>query len=110
MAKIEAQKSALIAKYDLPPTTMQLKSIKNSLFKVYKKQKKLRDELFLFSRLSLQKGEYIKNIELNEKGATVEIKLKNPQRKERIKSFISRNFKIVQSDFKDNILRLKIAS
>ncbi len=108
--KVEEQKSAMIQKYDLPATSIQLRSIKGNLFKIYKRQKKLRDELFLFSKLPLQKDEYIKNIELNEKGALIEIRVKNAQRQKQIKSFLSKSYRVVQSGLNDDILTIKIAS
>jgi len=109
-AKIEEQKSRMIQKLDLPATSMQLKSIKNNLYKTYKKQKKLRDELYLFSKIPLKQDEYIRNIELNEKGALIEIKVKDARREKEIRSSLSKKYKIVQSDLKDDILTIKISS
>ncbi len=103
-------KTALIRKYDLPRTSMQLKSIKNSLNKTFKKQKALREQLYAFSKLPLTKDEYIESISFDDKGAQVRIKVNSQQREEMIKQKLTPIFKIKNSTFDDNILTLEIAS
>ena len=107
---LEEAKMALIRKYDLPRTSMQLKSIKTSLEKTFSKQKSLREKLYAFAKLPLQKDEYIENIALGDKESIIRIKVSAPQREMVLKNALSKMFKIQKSDFTDDILTLKIAS
>ena len=106
---LEKARAALIRKYDLPPTTMQLASIRSRLFKTYKEQKKMRDALYDISKLPLQKSEYIKTLAFDDKSGTLEIALHDPAREAAIKAALSKKHKILQSRINDNILQLKIA-
>ncbi len=106
---LEKARAALIRKYDLPPTTMQLASIRSRLFKTYKEQKKMRDALYDISKLPLQESEYIKTLAFDDKSGTLEIALHDPAREAAIKAALSKKHKILQSRINDNILQLKIA-
>ncbi len=110
ISSLEEARLALVQKYDLPPTSMQLKSIKSSLEKTFKKQKGLRERLYTFSKLPLNKDEYIQSISFDDKGATIEIKVNSPQREGMIKQKFSPKFKIKNSNYDNNILTLEIAS
>jgi len=110
ISDLEAQKDALIEKYDLPKTSIQLKSIKKSLEKKFKTQKALRERLFALSKLSLQPSEYIQSVESTIKDLTVKIHLTSKQREDAIKNMIPKTLHIKESTLQDNILTLKIAS
>ena len=107
--KLEEAKSALIRKYDLPPTTMQLNSIKNRLYKTFQTQKKIREALYALSKLSLGNKEYIKFLDINDKIATLEIALSDAAREGSVKNILRQKFKILESDINENILKVKIA-
>ncbi len=107
--EVQMQKEALISKYDLPPTTMQLESIKKRLFKIYNTQKKIRDALMALSKVTLGKGEYYKVIDMGDKTATLEIVLSDPKRETLVKSQIAKKFRILQSELSDKTLQIKVA-
>ncbi len=108
-SRVEAQKEALIEKYDLPPTTMQLQSIQKRLLRIYTEQKKVRDALMRLSALALVKGEYLKKIDLNKKDATIEIMLSDAKREEAVKREIAKTFKILNAALTDTLLEIKVA-
>lgn len=107
---LQEQRAEIIAKHDLPQTSIQLNSIKKSLTKTFNTQKNIRDELFGFSKLSLKKGEYIEHITANPKETTVVIKVDSKAREEEIKAKLSKTLKIKSSVFQDTHLTIKIAS
>lgn len=109
ISRLEETKTALIHKYDLPPTTMQLESIKNRLFKTYKTQKRIRETLAAIAKLPLQKDEYIKLLDIDDKTAKIEIALSDPKREAALKSLLAKNYKILESAVHDNTLTVKIA-
>ncbi len=107
--KVQDRKEALIAQYNLPATTMQLESIKKRLFGIYKNQKKMRDALYAFSKVTLGKNEHIKMLDLGDKEATIEIVLSSPEREALVKSQIAKKFKILESNLSEKILQIKVA-
>jgi len=108
-AKLEEAKSELIRKYDLPPTTMQLNSIKQSLFKTFQKQKKIRQTLFSLSRIPLKEKEYISKMDIDDKTATVSFAVPNRQRAQELKRLLSGKFKLLDSNTDDRSVEVKIA-
>lgn len=108
-ARLQEARDALVAKYDLPPTTMQLESIKNRLFKTFQKQKRIRDVLSGLSKVALLKGEYIHSLEIDDKAATVAFEIQNPEREAALKSQLSKKFKILASTLNGKRLQIKIA-
>ena len=108
-AKLEAAKSALIRKYDLPPTTMQLNSIKNRLFKTFQKQKKIRETLFALSKIPLSKKEYITQMDIDDKTATVAFSVPDASRAKALRQELARKFKLLDSSVGDNSVKVKIA-
>ncbi len=107
---IQEQRSEIISKYKLPQTSMQLKSIKTSLTKTFKTQKKIRDEVYAFNALTLEKGEFIERINATKKETVVIIKINSTNREENIKSQVRKQSKINSSEFKDGLLTLRITS
>ncbi len=110
LTKLQDQRAEIITKNDLPQTSMQLNSIKDSLTKTFKTQKSIRDAVFGFSKLGLKKGEYIEHISASSKETTVVIKVNNKNREAEIKNRLSKTLKIKSSIFKDTHLTIKIAS
>jgi hypothetical protein len=109
ISNLEESKTALIQKYDLPPTTMQLESIRNRLFKTYKSQKRIREAMAAIAKLPLQKDEYIKLLDIDDKRAEVEIVLSDPKREAQLKRLLAKKYKILESQVDDKTLTLKIA-
>ncbi len=107
--RLEEAKSALIRKYDLPPTTMQLESIRKRLFKTFKTQKKIRQTLYELSRIPLKEKEYISMINIDEKSATVAFSLKDSARAAELKRLLSAKFKVIDSSEEGNSMKVKIA-
>ena len=108
-AKLEVAKSALIRKYDLPPTTMQLNSIKSRLSKTFQKQKKIRETLFALSKISLTRKEYITQMEIDDKTATITFTVSNAARADALKREMMQKFKVLDSSVNGNNIRVKIA-
>lgn len=108
--RLDQQRSEIISKYKLPQTSIQLNSIKSSLTKTFKAQKKIRDEVYVFNALALEKGEYIERINAGKKETVVVIKINEDSRKESIKSQVRKSSTINSSDIKDGFLTLRITS
>jgi hypothetical protein len=109
-ATLDEKRSEIISKYKLPQTSIQLNSIKKSLTKTFKIQKKIRDEVYAFNSVTLQKGEFIESMNANTKETVVIIKLDSNAREAQIKSQISKLLKIKSSEFKDGFLTLRVVS
>ncbi len=107
---LDKKRVEIIERYDLPRTSIQLKSIKKSLVKKFKKQKNLRDMLFALSKLRLKSGEYIQRIEENPKGMVVKIVLTSKERERAIKAMFPKDIVIKESHVVDNLLTIKVAS
>lgn len=107
---LENQRAEIIDANDLPRTSIQLKSIKKSLNKKFKTQKRFREVLLAISKLRLKSGEYIQSIEESAKGATVEIMVTSGAREEEIKKMFPKDIMIQESSVRDNILKIRIAS
>ena len=110
LSDLDSQRTMLIKEENLPRTSMQLKSIKKSLLKKYKTQKKLREILFALSKVRLQSGEYIQSIESSTKETVIEIYVTNKEREDAIKQMIPKSYHIKESNMHEHILRLKIAA
>ena len=108
-AKLEEAKQALIRKYNLPPTTMQLDSIKQSLFKTFQQQKKIRQTLASLAKTVLGKKEYINSMQIDGKTATVEFAVADSARARALEHQLAGKFKILDSTVDDKSLKVKIA-
>jgi len=107
---LDERRSEIISTYKLPQTSIQLNSIKKSLTKTFKTQKKIRDEVYAFNTISLQKGEFIESINASKKETVVIIKVESNAREAKIKSQVSKFVKIKSSEFNDGFLTLRVAS
>jgi hypothetical protein len=110
ISSLDDKRSEIISTYKLPQTSIQLKSIKNSLTKTFKTQKKMRDEIYAFNNLPLKKGEFIESINTNKNETVVIIKLDSNQREADIKSKVSKLVKIKSSQFENGRLTLRVDS
>ncbi len=109
-ANLEEKRAEIIQRNDLPRTSIQLKSIKKSLLKKFKSQKKLRDVLVAIASLQLKSGEYIQSIEASTKETTVKIVLSAKEREAAIKKMLPKNILIKESRVDNKILTLKVAA
>ena len=107
---LEEKRSDIIKRYDLPRTSIQLKSIKKSLLKKYEAQKALRDRLALFSDMQLKSGEYIQSIEETVKDIEIKVQLLSKDREKELMQSFPSTLVIQERDFKDNMLTLRIRS
>ncbi len=110
ISKVEDKRASIIKKYDLPRTSIQLKSIKSTLSSTYKKQKRFRDILYSISKLHLNKGEYIESISENEKESTLVLHILDAKRESVIKNQFAKVFTLKGSNVQGNKLTIKIAS
>lgn len=107
---LEAQRSSIIAAYDLPPTSLQIKSIKDRLTKSFDTQKEIRDVLYAFNSIILKADEYIEHIEADAKVTTIVIKVMDEKRESEIKNMLAKSVKVLSSSYDNNKITLKIAS
>ncbi len=108
--QLDERKMAVIKEYNLPRTSMQLKSIKKSLLKKFEAQKKLRDLLFALSNVRLEKGEYIESIEATPKETTLLLHVASKERASAIQKMFPKDMKIKDAKFQDLTMTIKIAS
>jgi len=110
LTSLDEKRAEIIASNHLPATSIQLNSIKKSLTKTFKTQKKIRDEIFALNSISLKKGEYIDSINATPKESVIMIKVDSPNREAEIKSQISKKIPIKSSEYRDNFVIIKVAS
>ena len=87
LAFLAAKEEAIMQKYNLPPTSLQIKSILSSLRKEQKNQLAIRDQLDAILRIPLQKGEFLKRVEFKKK-IIFEVALNDPKRAEQLKNYL----------------------
>jgi len=106
---LEEQREKIIKEYKLPPTMIQLRSIKKSLFKKFKSQKSIRELLSLISKLNLKDEEYIQNLQLDGRTLSLDIHIADPKRESKIKKDLQKSAKIQSSMFENDTLKLRIS-
>jgi len=106
--KMQTKKMQILTKYNLPRTSIQLKSIKNSLLKSYNTQKRIRDTIDYLGSVELKKGEFIDMISVDTKNADFSIKLSSKQRQNAVISYIQKRYKIIEKSQNNDILTIKI--
>jgi hypothetical protein len=109
LSDLDTKRMQIITEHDLPRTSIQLKSIKKSLFKKFETQKAMRELLFTLSKITLKKGEYIESIEESNKEMLVKIHVLSKQREDEIKKMFPANISIKESKINENSLLLRIA-
>ncbi len=109
ISELDDTRTRLIRDYHLPPTTMQLESIRKRLLKTYGEQKAIREAMAAVAKLPLQKEEYIKRFDIDNRRAEVEIVLHDPERAAEIKKILGRQHTVIDSRLDDKTLTIKIA-
>jgi len=103
LAKLSQKERFIVQKYNLPPTSIQIKNIISSLKKIQKEQLALRDLLEAILRLPLQGGEYFKKIDFGKK-ISFEIALSDPKRAEAIKTYLIKKCQVAKMSVVDKTL------
>jgi hypothetical protein len=100
-------KNNLIAKYHLPKTTFQLKSIKRSLQKEYKEQENIKNTLLKLDKIVFNSDEKYMDIIIKKDSATFHIKT-TKDRAEAILTQFKQKFSVTSANFADDILKLEV--
>jgi len=103
LAKLSQKERFIIKKYNLPPTSIQIKNIISSLKKIQKEQLALRDKLEAILRLPLQGGEYLQKIDFGKK-ISFEVVLLDPKRAEKIKEYLIKRCQVTKMSVVDKTL------
>ena len=103
LAKVVATQEALMQKYHLPPTSIQIKNILSSLQKIQKEQLKLREELEYILRMPLSPTEYITSLSFGKK-ITFSVALSDPKRAELFKRYLIKKLHVTKMSVKDKTL------
>ena len=106
LAALQAKELFLMQKYDLPPTSLQIRSIVSKLHKIQKEQLNLRDNLDFILRAPLQPTEYFTKLDFS-KFISFTINLSNPKRAESLKNYFVKKLHIVQMQVENNQLFVK---
>lgn len=106
LATLQAKEVALMQKYNLPPTSLQIKSIISKLHKIQNEQLALRDNLDFILRAPLQPTEYFTKLDFA-KHITFTINLSNPKRAESLKNYFVKKLHILQMRVDNNQLFVK---
>jgi hypothetical protein len=97
------QKQALIKRHKLPSTSLQLHSIKNTLFKRYKEQLHIRELMTQVDSLSLKPDEKIVKLTITNNDSIMHIKTTNTN-KDKIIDELKSKVRILGTSFNENIL------
>lgn len=105
-ALFQAKEVAIMQKYHLPPTSLQLKSILNKLHRIQKEQLSLRDKLDFILRAPLQPTEYFTKLDFS-RYITFAIQLTHPKRAEILKNYFVKKLHILQMQVTNKQLFVK---
>ncbi len=108
MSNLSEQRAQIIDKYDLPATSMQLKSIKSSLLNSYMGQKKIRDVIYKLSKIKLQEGEHIQSIQAGKANVRVDIQIPITENEASLKSRVSKELNIKNWTIQGDIITIEI--
>lgn len=106
LAYVKAKEMELIERYNLPTTTIQLKSILASLHKIQKEQLKIRENTEYILRAPLLPMEYIKRLDYGKK-IVFEIVLSSKARAEAVKKYLQKRLALEDLSMSGNILRVE---
>jgi hypothetical protein len=107
VSEFDASPLELYAEHNLPTTKVQNEAILSRLQKQYEKQIKIRQLTAEILNLKLQKSEYIRLYDLNEKKLSVEMKLASSQRASDLSKLLKRQYHLLKEEYKKGILRLE---
>ncbi|OQX72732.1 MAG: hypothetical protein B6D59_07630 [Campylobacteraceae bacterium 4484_4] len=108
LSDILSQKESLIARYHLPQTSFQLKSIEKSLLKKYEIQKKMRDALQKIASLSFAPGESLRRLTCTKEALRMEIGGVESGREEVLKRLLSSRFKIRDTQMNGRVMKVEV--
>ena len=108
LAKLYAKKQALIQKYHLPPTSLQIRSITASLKRVQKEQLDLRDKIDYILRTPLRSGEYFTKLDIAKK-ILFTIMLSHQKRAEELKNYFVKRLHVLEMSVDGKKLFVKCA-
>ena len=101
------QKEAQIFKsYNLPPTSIQIRSILNSLEKINKEQLKLREDIDYILRIPLYPKEYFVSLDYGKK-IVFEIVLNSKSRAAKVRDYLKKRLVLEDLVMNKNILRVE---
>ncbi len=103
LAKVTATQEALMQKYHLPPTSIQIKNILASLEKIQKKQLKLREQLEYILRMPLSPTEFIESLQYGKK-IIFTVMLNNPKRAEFFKKYLLKKLRVTKISVKNRTM------
>ena len=103
LAKVVATQEALMQKYHLPPTSIQIKNILASLQKIQKEQLGLREKLEYILHMPLSPAEYITSLSFGKK-ITFSVALSDPKRAELFKRYLIKKLHVTKMSVKNKTL------
>jgi len=103
LAKVTATQEALMQKYHLPPTSIQIKNILASLEKIQKEQLKLREQLEYILRMPLSPTEFIESLQYGKK-IIFTVMLNNPKRAEFFKKYLLKKLRVTKISVKNRTM------
>ena len=106
LQKLIAKEKRLSEKYSLPQTSLQIKSILSSLYKIQNEQLRIRDELEAILRIPLRRGEHFEKIQFAKK-ILFSIALSDPKRAETIKEYLVKRLNVTSMVVRGNILEVE---
>ena len=101
--QILIKERTLTEHYDLPQTSFQLDSLRNSLENRQKRQINMRKKLKNMFKLPMKKGEYVRKFDVDMKKVSYEIVMNDSGRAEAIKRILQKNIKITSAKVKNKI-------
>jgi len=90
IAALKEQREALFIRYHLPKTSFELRNILGSLEKEHKRQLRLRKEIAAFTKIPLQKGEYMQYLTIEPKKSRVVFHIEDKERASFIKEQVAK--------------------
>lgn len=91
------EKSSLIQKYNLPPTSFQIKSMQSELSKIDLKQNSLKEAVIYLGKFKLSNEEFFNLLSYKNSKLKFAIKFPNSQREDEFKKYIAKKFKILKT-------------
>ncbi|NPA63614.1 MAG: hypothetical protein GXO16_01445, partial [Epsilonproteobacteria bacterium] len=103
LAYLTKEEQRIIQQYNLPATSIQIRSIIASLQKIQKEQLQIRDRLEAILHLPLKRGEYFQKLEFGKK-ISFEVALLDPKRAEELKSYLVKKCRVSKMSVSDKTL------
>lgn len=94
--------------YKLPPTNIQLEALYKQLSNTDNSQKALRESINNVLKSPLNKGEFITQLNLEDKKINLKAQLSQPKRAEAIKAYLEKHFSVLSMKVAGNILEAEL--